>query len=284
MDDSDAASNRPSSMETVDQNIRQTQLKCIEILDLIDDICRREHIRYSLCGGSVIGAHLYKGCLPWDDDIDVMMVRPDYERFQQVAPALLPEGFHLESYQQGDDFRNPFSKVVNDNTTYVQKNGEVYGIFVDITVYDRVPLNALRWIDVFLYKRMLMVMRGVLPGRSLKNRIRTWLLGNVLSNRRHYLMWYQRVVERLGRTKHYGYSELFGAWANTFVYRPSVFENYSTIAFEGKQYMIVRDYLEYLETRYQRTDFHEPAEKQVPPHHVFVDFNMPYRQYLAQRR
>ena len=64
----------------MNSTIRQIQLKCLEILDVVDRICKDNHIQYSLCGGSVVGAHLYKACLPWDDDIDLMMTRDNYSR------------------------------------------------------------------------------------------------------------------------------------------------------------------------------------------------------------
>lgn len=266
-------------MET---NVRAIQLKCLEILDIVDQICRNNNIQYSLCGGSVVGAHLYQGCLPWDDDIDIMMTRDNYNRFLQLAPALLPEGYALHNYRLDPDFNKGISKVMNERTTYVEDNGLVEGIFLDITVYDRVPVSAIpRWIDMFLCRRSLTVMRGKLPGGGLKNRLRSLLLDTLWADRRRFLMRFQRVVEFLGRrASRYTYSELFGAWAQTVAYRPSVFEHYTTIAFEGKQYMIVRDYVEYLQTRYQRTDFREPKEKQVAPHIAFVDFNLPYREYL----
>ena len=54
----------------MNQEIRKIQLKCLEILEIVDKICREENIQYSLCGGSVVGAHLYKKCLPWDDDVE----------------------------------------------------------------------------------------------------------------------------------------------------------------------------------------------------------------------
>ena len=59
-----------------------------------------------------------------------------------------------------------------------------------------------------------------------------------------------------------------------------IFENYAEIDFEGKKYMIVRDYVKYLETRYDRTDFREPKEKQVAPHYKYVDLSMPYKKYI----
>lgn len=264
----------------MEQQIRQIQLKCLEILDIVDAICKDNGICYSLCGGSVVGAHLYKGCLPWDDDIDIMMTRENYNRFITIAPSLLPQNFSMLNYQSGNYFEKGITKIVNDHTTYIESNGLVLGIFLDITVYDKVPTGVLRNIDMFLLKRSLTVMRGKIPGHSLINVLRNILLDTLLSDKRKYFMFFQKVVEFLGRTSSYTYSELFGAWAQEIPYRPSVFENYSTIEFEGRQYMIVRDYIEYLQTRYNRTDFREPKEKQIAPHIKYVDFNLPYKEYL----
>ena len=266
-----------------DSLIRQIQLKCLEILNMVDIICREHHIQYSLCGGSVVGAHLYKGCLPWDDDIDLMMTRDNYNRFLEIVPDLLPDGYSIYNYQKGNYLEKGITKIVNENTTYVENNGLVLGIFLDITVYDKVPTNYLRHIDLFLLKRSLTVMRGKIEGRGIKNIIRNLFLDTILSDKRGYFVFFQKVVEYLGKTAKYSYSELFGAWAQTISYRPSIFENYTDIEFEGKRYMIVRDYIEYLQVRYNRTDFREPKEKQVAPHITYVDFNLPYKEYLRQQ-
>ena len=84
------------------EETRRIQEKCLEILEIVDQICRKHGIYYSLCGGSVVGAHLYGGCLPWDDDIDLMMTRENYNRFLSIAPQELPEGFSIHNYQLSD--------------------------------------------------------------------------------------------------------------------------------------------------------------------------------------
>lgn len=261
-------------------DIRKLQLKCLEILDKVHQICINNGIQYSLCGGSVVGAHLYKGFLPWDDDIDIMMTRDNYNRFLSLAPSLLPDGFEMINYQTGDNFIMGYTKIVNSNTTYIQKNGRVVGIFLDITVYDKIPKNFLRNIDLSLFRLSLTVTKGKMPGNSLKNCFRSFLLDTIISNKREYFMFFQKIVESLARTDNYEYAELFGAIGWFVPYRPSVFEYYTTIEFEGKRYSIVRDYLEYLKTRYNRVDFYVPKEEQVAPHVRFVDFSLPYRDYL----
>lgn len=268
--------------------LRQLQLKCLEILDVVDRICKEHNINYSLCGGSVVGAHLYNGVLPWDDDIDLMMTRENYNQFLSIAEKELPKGYSIHNYQNSDlstTLGFNYTKIFDDSTTFVQTNGKVMGIFIDITVYDKVPENILKYIDLFLYRRAMTINRGKLPGYSPKNILRNFLLDTIFSNRRRYLKFAQRIIERIAnRSSHYTYRELFGCFYNINMvpYSPSVFENYSSIEFEGRTVMIVRDYIEYLQTRYNRTDFREPEEMQVPTHYKYVNFDLPYKEYLRK--
>ena len=269
----------------MEAELRQLQLKCLEILDMVIQICQEHNIIYSLCGGSVVGAHLYKGFLPWDDDIDIMMTRENYNKFLEVAPNSLPEGYSIINYHNSDlstEWNISFTKIINDNTTVVQENGDIMGVFIDIDVYDKVPEGILKNIDLFLCNRLLTIYTGKKPGKSFSNKLRNLFLSTILSNRRKYLMFFQRVVEYLGKcSKRYTYRELFGAYHgyNMIPYNPEIFENYTTIEFEGRKVMIVRDYIKYLQTRYNRTDFREPKEKQLPPHYKYFNLNLPYKVY-----
>lgn len=268
--------------------IRQIQLKCLEIFDIVLNICKKHNIIYSLCGGSVVGAHLYKGFLPWDDDIDIMMTRDNYNKFLEVAENSLPEGYSIINYQNSDystTLKISFTKIMAENTTLVQDNGDIMGVFLDVDVYDKVPEGILKHIDLFLCKRLLTINTGKKPGNNIKNRLRNLCLNTILSNRRKYLMLFQKVAEFLGKySKSYTYRELFGAYHgyNMIPYAPHIFEHYTTIEFEGREVMIVRDYIHYLQTRYNRTDFREPKENQISTHYNFIDFNFPYKQYLAR--
>lgn len=265
----------------MDQEVRRIQERCLVLLKIVDELCRKHGIEYSLCGGSVVGAHLYGGCLPWDDDIDLMMTRDNYNRFTDIACTELPEGYSIHNYQCCEDFTTPFTKVMDDGTTIVQEDGTVSGVFLDITVYDRIPNNSLSKIDDFLWRLSQIVMIGKVRHFGLKGVLRNAVL-NILPGRRRYLKMFQKAAEVLGRCKKYSYSELFGAYANTIRFSPDIFEHYTEIDFEGGRYMIVRDYVCYLQVRYNRTDFREPVEKQVSPHYKYVNFSLPYKEYLKQ--
>ena len=62
----------------------ELQSICLEILIDIDDFCTKNNIRYSLAHGTLIGAIRHKGFIPWDDDLDINMPRPDYEKFKNT--------------------------------------------------------------------------------------------------------------------------------------------------------------------------------------------------------
>ena len=261
---------------------RQIQKKCIELLDIVDMICRKHGIKYSLCGGSVVGAHLYGKCLPWDDDVDLMMTRENYNKLLGLIREELPSGLSVHSYQITEDYTTPFMKIVDNGTTIVQLDGTVSGVFLDITVYDRIPKDFRSKIDVLLWKISQIVMIGKIERSGFKTIVRNFALDTILKNRTRYLKFFQKIVELNGKSREYCYSELFGAYCNTKPFEADIFENYTEIAFENKKYMIVRDYVKYLQTRYERTDFREPKEKQVAPHYKYVDLAMPYKEYLEK--
>ena len=263
----------------MENETRNIQLKCLELLDVVDGICRKHGIEYSLCGGSVVGAHLYGACLPWDDDVDLMMTRENYNRFLEVVKNELPMGLSVHNYQFGEDYYSLFTKIMNDNTTIVQQDGTVSGVFLDITVYDKIPDGWKKRVDIFLWKVSQVVTIGKVKVTGSKTLLRNIVLSVWFRDKRKYLQFFQRQVEKNSECANYHYSELFGAYCNTKPFDKEIFEHYTDIQFESRSCMIVRDYVKYLETRYDRTDFREPKEKQIAPHYQYVNFKMPYKEY-----
>lgn len=116
-----------------------------DILGEIDRICVKHGIRYFAIGGTAIGLLYDKAILPWDDDVDIGMTRSDYNKFLKIAEKELAPKYFLSWF--GSDPHTPyyFAKVMNRNTTFVEKMCANIpmrsGIFVDIFPFDRIPSN-----------------------------------------------------------------------------------------------------------------------------------------------
>lgn len=125
------------------QVLRRLQLTELEILRVIDRFCSENQIRYSLYDGTLLGAVRHKGFIPWDDDLDICMMRDEYDRFLKAWNRCPPEGYLLQNKDNTPAFSQSFSKIRKKHTTFLQSDWEKgrfhTGIFVDIFPIDRLP-------------------------------------------------------------------------------------------------------------------------------------------------
>lgn len=124
--------------------LRRVQLEQLEILKEIHRVCTENDIQYFLDSGTLIGAVRHKGFIPWDDDLDIGMLRSDYEKFCKIAPKKLNEKYSWQSWKNDKDYALPFGKVRRNNTIYIEeKSGKLKncGFYVDVFPYDNAPAN-----------------------------------------------------------------------------------------------------------------------------------------------
>lgn len=140
----------------------------MEILAWIDEVCRKYDIRYIMCYGSLIGTVRHKGYIPWDDDIDIAMLRSDYERFCEVVPGEIPAYLKTISLLPGAippkemTFNVCNGNMLDTSPAFLERfHGCPYSTGVDVFVFDRVPEdhNELAYQDrlIRLLDRMLML-------------------------------------------------------------------------------------------------------------------------------
>lgn len=113
----------------------------LEILKFIDSTCKENNIEYSLIGGSLLGAIRHKGFIPWDDDIDVMLTRDNYNTLMEVMMKANDPRFTLVYYKNMKSYM-PFTKLCDNDTLIESKTENLNrgtGIFVDIFPYDCLP-------------------------------------------------------------------------------------------------------------------------------------------------
>lgn len=121
-------------------NIEDIQKVSLDILKFVTKICDSLNLRYCLMYGTLIGAVRHQGFIPWDDDIDIMMPRPDYERFLEYA-FNYPEAFGIYQIFNREVNKNYLYGItrVSDSRYEIIKEDEKncgMGIFIDIYPYD----------------------------------------------------------------------------------------------------------------------------------------------------
>lgn len=122
--------------------LRKVQAELLGILKSIDKVCKENSIQYFLDSGTLIGAIRHHGFIPWDDDLDIGMLREDYEKFNKIAQMELGDSYFWQTWETDPEYAMPFGKVRKKNTIYLEMNSHVFkenGFFVDILPYDFAP-------------------------------------------------------------------------------------------------------------------------------------------------
>ena len=125
------------------ETLRRLQETELGILLEVDRFCRLHGIRYSLYGGTALGAARHGGFIPWDDDMDIVMTRPNFNRFCALWKAHPIEGLFLQNASTDITCGINHTKIRKDGTLFVSRgeapNRTHAGIWIDILVWDKVP-------------------------------------------------------------------------------------------------------------------------------------------------
>ena len=149
-----------------DLDLREYQLILFGILKDVAKVCRENGIRFFLGEGTMLGAIRHKGFIPWDDDIDILMYRKDYERFLSVAQDALGDKYEVQSHEKLESFWNAYAQVrlITDDERlrqgYIAHLLKNNGPFVDIFPLDYIAkkkglLLSWRAFRLKYYKAML---------------------------------------------------------------------------------------------------------------------------------
>ncbi len=126
--------------------IRDVQKVELEILLEVDRICKLGDIKYQLFGGTLLGAIRHNGFIPWDDDIDICMLRKDYEKFLQCCKTDLSDKYFLQHSTTDKNSILQFAKVRKNGTLFInpveQGSGMHNGIYIDIFPLDSIKLDT----------------------------------------------------------------------------------------------------------------------------------------------
>ena len=127
--------------------LRKIQLTQFEIFKQVHQIAQRNNITVYLYAGTLLGAVRHQGFIPWDDDLDIMVLREDYERLMVCLKAELADTYWLQNYETDPQYWQPYAKVRKKGTLYKETalkdiEDDKCGIWIDIFPVDKTPKNS----------------------------------------------------------------------------------------------------------------------------------------------
>ena len=157
--------------------LRRAQLRMLEILKVVDDICTKHGIQYTLDGGTLIGAVRHGGFIPWDDDIDINVTREDLAKLRKILPRELPSHLVYQDYFTDPYYPTLIAKV-RERDSYMYEEPctdrlKEKGIFIDIIPIEEVPNLAWKAKLDYWYGHCL---RGIHHYVDTKDTILSWIV------------------------------------------------------------------------------------------------------------
>lgn len=244
----------------------------MDIMDTIHDFCVSNNIKYSIEGGTLLGAVRHRGYIPWDDDIDIYMLREDYQKFEELFPQTYRDHYKLKSIYRDKNWHANFSKVYDTRTISFLESRSVseYGVDIDVIPVDSVPDNRHKWLNFMKYINFIL---SIIANKSRKiSRSRTFLTNIaivflsilLLPFSRHNLrMMLEKLIQRHNNKGYLSvYEVCYGLTLNNPFPR-TLFDELILWDFEDRKYMGFKDADTYLKLSFGDYLTLPPEEKRV---------------------
>lgn len=258
-----------------DEELRLMQLNELELLVEVDRICRKNGIKYSLDGGTLLGAVRHKGFVPWDDDADIVFSRAEYEKFYDACKRdLNTDKFFFQDWRTDSEYRWGYGKLRHLGTEFIREGQEHMkyktGICIDLFPDDNVP-------DGWLARR-----RNYCVNYCIRKALYSEL-GMVAAPTAFLRCWYKllyliprdflfRLAENLVKKCNMQNTEMMCHTMfptpgpdSKYGIKSEFLKEYEEMEFEGMKFMVTKKWDEYLKYLYVDYMTMPPVEKRVGP-------------------
>lgn len=243
----------------------------LDILDEIHRFCLENKINYSLGYGTLLGAVRHKGYIPWDDDIDIVMLRKDYDRFISTFSTSI---YKVASATTIDNWFLPFAKVYDNRTLIMDRKANTTSIGLNVDVF---PVDEISEID---YKYV--IQKTYIKFLSYCNAIKLFKLNRETKLHKNIVMFVlkillilfpkffflQQIIKKSQLYNGTGSKKVF-CWASIddkYFLHKDVYEDLCEMEFENKLYMAIKKYHIYLSSMYGDYMALPPEEKRISFH------------------
>ncbi|MBR2840108.1 LicD family protein [Candidatus Saccharibacteria bacterium] len=247
----------------------------LDMLRFVDNICRKNGIKYSLIGGSLIGAIRHHGFIPWDDDLDIILTRDNYNKLKKILDAENGRYQTLKYDEGGRCFC--FIKLIDKQTQLIegaaQKLNPNYGVYIDVLQYCYMP-NTLNKREK--YYRTIKLLESIIGRRKLdfkgmnvrRNVIRLGKnIFSVILGYKTINKMFDKILNYCDKSEYvvsnwpaYGFEKEVQLRKNT--------EKYIDVEFEDMKAMVFENYDEILRTTFGNYMELPPKQKQIPKHNI----------------
>lgn len=238
------------------EELKQIQ---IEILDYVVQVCTEYNLKYCLNYGTLIGAIRHKGFIPWDDDIDISMLRKDYDKLIEVTQQSVNPRFKMECVELNKNCPYSIGKMIDTTTVLYEmgENGIKTGVYIDIFVYDDAPVDEKERNKAFdkldFYGRLRRYQLPLGDARLSLKRIGVLLIRNIIKLTPN-CNFARRIVDAAKKYKNLNTGLVFDITDPYYLKRwcveKSVFEELTDVEFEGKKFKAPKQYDKWLRMQY----------------------------------
>ena len=259
--------------------LNSSEIKKIELKLLVevDDICKKIGVKYSLAGGTLLGAVRHKGFIPWDDDIDIIMMRRDYNRFIEYCNSkTIDIPFYVISHNNNSNYGKLYAKAVDKKTIIkdsVVIDNDAMGLFVDIFpidyLEDSYEESVKKYNSTLVLRKLLLVKQWKKYYRNKEIplyyepfRFIAFLLSRLLNAK----LLINKIESKYSNEKRKYSGAVSGAYGVKEILKTELFEELTTITFEGESFMAIKEYDKYLGSLYGDYMQLPPVGKRVSNH------------------
>lgn len=262
-------------------DIKEIQKVILEILVEVDRICKKNEIQYSLAFGTLLGAVRHKGFIPWDDDVDIMMTRDNYDRFKQACLKELDKSYFFMDPYTEKNYPYNFAKIVKENTIYLEKGfeyrGTHKGFFIDVFPMDNVNYSTYKLqsivFSIFRRARWYAIDKSVMPKSEWKRsqtRKAAWFLAPIATVGARRLNKILEWIMHLHDSKDTDFVYPICYANRRFIYKRSWISSIKLMKFENYEFPCVEGWRKVLKKSYG--DFMKyPPEKDQCPQHIIME-------------